>query len=237
MKSSPEICAGVIERLLKIKVGRIEYPEVEKTISPFYEGKGVRLDVYVKDTDRVFDIEIQTYKQEALPLRTRYYQSLVDCDALLKGQDYTELKESYVIFICLDDPLTAGLPLYTFQNLCTEDKTIALNDGSYKVFANAAAHDKEKDVELRAFLEYLKRRKATSDFTRRIDGIVADIKLNEKFRGDYIAVNLHERDITRAAKKEGRAEQKAEDEKIIAQKDAELERLRELLKANGIESK
>ena len=29
MRSSPEICAGVIERLLKIKVDRIEYPEVE----------------------------------------------------------------------------------------------------------------------------------------------------------------------------------------------------------------
>ena len=122
MRASPEICAGVIERLLKIKVGHIEYPEVEKTISPFYETKGVRLDVYVKDSDRVFDIEIQTYKQESLPLRTRYYQSLVDCDAIMKGQDYTELKESYVIFICLADPFTAALPVYTFRNLCAEDK-------------------------------------------------------------------------------------------------------------------
>ena len=90
-------------------------------------------------------------------------------------------------------------------------------------------------------MEYLKRRKATSDFTKRIDGIVADIKLNERFKGDYLAVNLHDRDMIRMGKEEGRAEgaaaQKAEDEKIIAKKDAELERLRELLKANGIESK
>ena len=55
----PEICAGVIERLLKIKVGHIEYPEIQKTLKPAYESKGVRFDVYVKDSDRVFDVEIQ----------------------------------------------------------------------------------------------------------------------------------------------------------------------------------
>ncbi len=33
----PEICAGVIERLLKIKVGHIVYPELQKTLKPAYE--------------------------------------------------------------------------------------------------------------------------------------------------------------------------------------------------------
>ena len=54
-----EICQELLERLLKIKIEHIEYPEIEKTISPYYETKGVRLDVYVKDSDKVFDIELQ----------------------------------------------------------------------------------------------------------------------------------------------------------------------------------
>ena len=102
----PEICKGVIERLLQIKIDRIEYPEFQKTISPFYTKKGVRLDVYVADSDRVFDVECQSYKVENIGKRTRYYQSMIDIDSLMKSADYSELKESYVIFICVDQTST-----------------------------------------------------------------------------------------------------------------------------------
>ncbi|MGP1503598.1 MAG: hypothetical protein ACTTI0_07955 [Treponema sp.] len=40
------ICRGVLERLLRMKIGKIEYPSLQKSISPFYESKGIRLDVY-----------------------------------------------------------------------------------------------------------------------------------------------------------------------------------------------
>ena len=46
---NPEISKELLERLLKIKIERLEYPELQKSISPYYEAKGVRLDVYVKD--------------------------------------------------------------------------------------------------------------------------------------------------------------------------------------------
>ena len=111
------ICKGVLERLLHIKVGKIEYPSLQKTITPFYESKGIRLDVYVSDPERVFDIEIQTSIPPALSKRTRYYQSLMDVDNLLRGQSYAELKESYVIFICTQDPFDKGLPIYEFCNI------------------------------------------------------------------------------------------------------------------------
>ena len=128
------ICKGVIERLLHIKVGKIEYPSLQKTIAPFYESKGIRLDVYVSDPERIFDIEIQTSIPPSLPKRTRYYQSLMDVDNLLRGQSYAELKESYVIFICTRDPFGKGLPVYEFRNVCTADGSIFLDDKSYKVF-------------------------------------------------------------------------------------------------------
>ena len=197
------VCKGVIERLLHIKVGGIEYPSFQKTIAPFYESKGIRLDVYVSEPNRIFDIEIQTSLPPELPKRTRYYQSLMDVDNLLRGQNYAELKESYVIFICTQDPFGKDLPVYTFRNVCGEDGTLFLNDKSYKVFYNVGAYGKEQEAELRAFLEYLCERRATSDFTERIDALVEKAKRNERFRSVYMSLNIREDDLRMAGEKIG----------------------------------
>ena len=197
------ICEGVIERLLHIKVGKIEYPSLQKTIAPFYESKGIRLDVYVSDPDRVFDIEVQTSIPPFLPKRTRYYQSLMDVDNLLRGQSYAELKESYVIFICTQDPFGKGLPVYTFRSVCGEDGSIFLDDKSYKVFYNVGAYDKEGEPELSALLQYLCERRATSGFTQHIDALVEKAKRNEKFRSWYMSLNIHEDDLRMAGEKIG----------------------------------
>ena len=110
-----DICKELLERLLKIQIERLEYPEIEKTISPYYETRGVRLDVYVKDSDKVFDIELQNFT-DLLGLRTRYYQSMIDADNLIKGEHYSDLPQSFIIFICTQDPFKQDLPIYTFQN-------------------------------------------------------------------------------------------------------------------------
>ena len=191
------ICKGVIERLLHIKVGKIEYPSLQKTITPFYESKGIRLDVYVSDPERVFDIEIQTSIPPSLPKRTRYYQSLMDVDNLLRGQSYAELKESYVIFICTQDPFGKSLPVYEFRNICTADGTLFLDDKSVKVFYNVGAYGKEDEPELSALLEYLCERRATSGFTQHIDELVEKAKRNEKFRSWYMSLNIWKDDLLR----------------------------------------
>ncbi len=191
------VCKGVLERLLRIKVGKIEYPSLQKTIVPFYESKGIRLDVYVAESSRVFDIEIQTSVPPDLPKRTRYYQSLMDVDNLLRGQSYAELKDSYVIFICTQDPFGRGLPVYTFENTCREDGSLFLNDKSYKVFYNVSAYGKEKDDELHALLRYLCKKQATSHFTQSIDELVETTKNNEKFRSLYMSLNIHKDDLLR----------------------------------------
>ncbi|MGI0528589.1 Rpn family recombination-promoting nuclease/putative transposase [Treponema socranskii] len=197
------ICKGVIERLLHIKVGKIEYPSLQKTIAPFYESKGIRLDVYVSEPKRIFDIEIQTSIPPSLPKRTRYYQSLMDVDNLLRGQSYAELKESYVIFICTQDPFDRGLPVYEFRNICTADGTLFLDDKSYKVFYNVDAYGKEDEPELSALLKYLCERRATSGFTQHIDELVEKAKRNEKFRSVYMSLNIREDDLRMAGEKIG----------------------------------
>lgn len=191
----PEICKGVLERLLQIKIAQIEYPELQKSISPFYTRKGVRLDVFVADSDKVFDVECQSYKVESIGKRTRYYQSMIDIDSLMKGASYSELKESFVIFICLDDPFDKDLPVYTFERTCKENKEIELGDKTHHLIFNAAAYDKEEDPELKDFLSFVKNNTAQSDFTRGIANMVQTKKFEQTFINEYLAWNLHDQDI------------------------------------------
>ena len=202
---NPEICKSILETLLNIQIEKLEYPELQKSISTYYESKGVRLDVYVKDSDKVFDIEVQNDSAISLPKRMRYYQSMVDMDSLLKGQDYSELKESFIIFICQYDPFTEGLPCYTFKNLCIQDKNLELCDETTKIIFNSTAYDKEKNVDIRKFLKYIRTKVPTSNLTDKINNMVEEQKENDKFRTEYLSMNLHDRDITRKAFAEGEA--------------------------------
>jgi len=198
-----EICTELLECLLNIKIDHVEYPELQKSLSAFYETKGVRLDVYVKDSDRVFDIEIQNNPELNLAKRTRYYQSMLDIDNLLKGEDYDTLKESYIIFICTFDPFGKNLSTYTFRNLCIEKANLELDDKTTKIIFNAEAFEKEKDVAISAFLRYISKRIPTDSFTEKLDSLVEKSKDNQKLRSEYLAMNLHDRDIKKQAYKDG----------------------------------
>ena len=200
-----EICIGVLERLLHIKIDHIEYPKLQKHLKPFYTSKGVRLDVYVKDSNRVFDVELQNRKFEALGKRTRYYQSMIDMDNLMKGEDYSKLKESFVIFICTDDPFGKNRPQYSFENVCLEDSEVELDDKVHKLIYNASSYKeaKDTDLELYNFLRFVNNNSAEDDFTDEISRLVEKIKANDKFKTEYMAVNLHERDIRVEAERNG----------------------------------
>ena len=67
-----------------------------------YDGKGIRFDVYTEDEkNTVYDIEMQTTSQKDLPKRSRYYQGMVDLNLIERGAKFKQLKNSYIIFICL----------------------------------------------------------------------------------------------------------------------------------------
>ncbi len=200
---NPDLCRGVIERLLGIKVERIEYPELQKEIRPYYSAHGVRLDVYVKDSNKIFDIEMQTTIPDDLPRRMRYYQSMIDVDSLVSGCEYETLKKSYVIFLCTKDPFGLGLPVYTFKTACKEMNNFVLDDGINKIFFNASAFASEKNLEIKGFLGYLCNGKPSNNFTEDIDQRVERLKLNEIFRSDYMMDALPLHDARQAGLKEG----------------------------------
>ena len=76
---------------------------------------------------KVRDIEMQNWHFDALGMRTRFYQSLIDADSLLRGMDYKNLPESIIIFICKDDPFSDGIQRYTFRTKCDESESANFN--------------------------------------------------------------------------------------------------------------
>ena len=211
----PKISAELVERLLHINVDHVEYPDLEKVIAPYYTSKGVRLDVYLKDSNKVIDIECQANLKPALGKRTRYYQSMIDIDCLMKGEEYDKLKESYILFICKNDPFKDekendfGLPCYTFRNVCKENGAVDLDDKSTKVIYNASAYEKEEDPLIRDFLHFIwTGEPGEDDLSSRLSKLVKQYKEDERSRSDYLVVNLHDYDIRYEALQEG-AQQKA----------------------------
>ena len=236
MSENLDLCKEFLEMLLNIKIESISLAQPETTLNVDFFAKGIRLDVFVKDdTDRIFDIEMQVIGKDYLPLRARYYQSVLDVSSLHAGEDYESLTESYVIFLCLDDIFHKGLPIYTFKSVCLEDQTLFLDDKTTKVFCNAQKYDKMPAEKLRTFFKFLVQKKPDeTDFSKTINEKVLKAKITEDSRRTFMTL---EQEIRLAAKhaaqaaaekasKEAyeKAYKEAEKEKEIALKEAEAEK-------------
>ena len=157
-------CRGLLERVLEIPIDRVEVSR-EKSIVYHPEYKGVRLDVYAKDECQShYNVEMQVKRKAALGKRSRYYQSQMDMELLLSGEDYSELPDTYVIFICDFDPFEEGKYRYTFKMTCKESVQTNLEDGRTIVFLNThGKNESEVPKELVTFLRYVKADLAESE--------------------------------------------------------------------------
>ena len=72
----------------------------------------------------------------------------MDVDSIQFGREYSALKDSYVIFLCLGDAFGRRLPVYTFRYRAEEDKNILMDDGTVNIFFNAAMYDKMRPESL-----------------------------------------------------------------------------------------
>ena len=232
MSENLDICKEFLEMLLNIQIESISLAQPEKTLDVEFFAKGIRLDVFVKDeTDRSYDIEMQVIGKKHLPLRARYYQSVLDISSLHAGDDYECLAESYVIFLCLEDIFHKGLPIYTFKSVCLEDPNLFLDDKTTKVFCNALKYDKMPAEKLRTFFKFLLENKPDeTDFSKTLSEKVLKAKIPEDSRRTFMTL---EQEIKLAAKhaaqeaaekasKEGyeKGYKEAEKEKEIAVKKA-----------------
>lgn len=99
-------------------------------------GRNITLDVHALDGNgEEIDIEIQGNPEGANIRRARYHSSVVDSRMLREGQNFKELRDSYVIFIYRHDKFRKGLPLYHIDRYISETKEV-IDDGSHIIYVN-----------------------------------------------------------------------------------------------------
>lgn len=202
---NPELCKRTIEVILGIEIDRIDYLEEQKTIDMSLDAKSVRLDVYVKDgANTVYNIEMQPVKRDNLPKRSRYYQGMIDLALIEKGEHYSKLNRSYVIFICSFDLFGKNRCVYTFENRCIEDSEISLGDETVKVFLNSRGDSTHLNSNLKAFLEYMNHKKESeNDFITMLDREVKKAKANLEWRREYMTLYIKFQEMMEEGREEG----------------------------------
>ena len=205
------ICKKMLEGTLRIRIEKIRYLETEKSITAPYRSKGIRLDVYVKDErNTVYNIEMQIRRLEgdALFKRTRYYQSMMDADLLAAGVDYDELNKTIIIFICPFDPFGEGRYMYTFENICLENKNLKLLDGATKIFLNTKGQIGDIDDTIRAFLQYVDGVVTDNSFVQEVEEEIRRVKLEEGERVNYMTFAMKMMEERKEGRKEGQRDER-----------------------------
>ena len=137
LENAPEC----IELMLRIIIGKKDLKVVKsQTEYPIksLQGRGVRFDVFARDSKgREYDIEIQRSDHGAEPRRARYNSALMDANALKPGEDFGNLRDTYVIFITENDVMKRGKDVYVF-NRVDKDDGFELCDGTHIIYVNGA---------------------------------------------------------------------------------------------------
>ena len=196
LEDNEDLCKELLELILEKPIREIQFRSKQKNIDVAYDGKGIRLDVYVEDGEStVYDIEMQTESLPELPKRTRYYQGMIDLDLIEKGAAYKELKKSYIIFICSQNPF-AGKTLhkYSFANVCLEDKEILLKDEAVKVFLTPEGKADDVTPKMKKFLHFISGGSPNDDFTSRLEEAVAKQKKSKKRKTEFMKFQLRMQD-------------------------------------------
>ena len=106
--------------------------------NPVVGGRNIRLDILAKEQNgKIFNVEVQRSNEGASEKRARFHSSMIDSRMLKAGQDFKELRESYVIMITQKDYLGYGLPSYTIHRYVEELGT-TFQDGSHIIYVNGS---------------------------------------------------------------------------------------------------
>ncbi len=188
---NPKFCKPFLERILGIKISRIEYPKSQETIDISTDAKSVRLDIYVEDgKETVYNIEMQTTENRNIPKRARYYQGMIDLNILEKGDNYKDLKCSFVIFVCTFDLFGEGRCIYTFENRCIQNLDLGFGDDTTKIILNTNGTMDDITPELKKLLDFIDGKEPGDDFTRELDEEVQSVRKSEKWRLDYMTLQM-----------------------------------------------
>ena len=132
------------EILLKIILNRedlkVQDVHVQHVIHNL-QGRSIRLDIYAVDLEgKLYDIEIQRDDKGAGVKRARYNSSLLTANATETGEEYNELRETYVIFITENDVLKGNLPIYHIERVILENGELFHNE-EHIIYVNSRIAD------------------------------------------------------------------------------------------------
>ena len=220
----------VLECLLQHPVGELMDVEPQREFKYTSDGKPIRLDIYTRDSGKVYDAEMQNLNHKSiesleLPKRSRFYQSMIDTDHLHKTGRYKNLPESAIMFICTFDPFDMGKGIYTFKEICEEDRNLRLDDGTAKIFYNCTYKGKDLSDDLKSFYEFVDSGEAGSTLTEKLERAVQEARKVEKWRSEY----MKEMVLLMDAEDEGIAKERINTEREARRADeaeAELEKAR-----------
>lgn len=210
-------CQRFLEMSLGFQIERIELSK-EKSIIYHPEYKGIRLDVYAKDENNThYNVEMQSVRKDELFRRARYYHSQIDMELLVTGAAYTELPNTYVIFICDFDPFSEGKYCYTIQSCCKELNGRIVHDGNYTIFLNTKGKNKKEVPEMLVkFLDFVgadlkeSMKEYDDEFVKALQKSVAHVKKSREMEERFMLLELVLHEERMAARAEGHAEGHAE---------------------------
>ena len=216
MKSNKGLCKRLVGSIMQQDIEDIVYIETEKTLQPYYDSRGIRLDVILADENHTrYNLEMQARNVISkagvalLPKRTRYYQSVIDMDMLKQGENFDQLNPLVLIFICTFDFYKEGRYVYTFKSRCLENLELELaNDVTVKL-VNAKGKQGQVNDLLKNFLEYVMTNKPVDDFTKDVERQVWAVKNDKKAREEYMVLQAKIREHEIVAYEAGEAQGEA----------------------------
>lgn len=123
-------------RIILNDTGIIVMKVIVQDVYSNLRGRGVRLDIHAVDSlGRHFNVEIQKDNSGVSVKRIRHNGALMDAENIQSGGDPKDLPDTYVIFICENDPYKAGLPVYTVEKRVKETGA-PYDDGMHYLFVN-----------------------------------------------------------------------------------------------------
>ena len=143
--------------------------------------------------------------------RVRYYQAQIDQETLKKGEDYDDLRESYIIFFCAFDPCGQDRRLYQFHYYEDNDRQLRLSTNSHVILINALGTKGQITPALAAVLDVMNRRRDNANpLAVRLVKEIDDYNRDKKRRRALMNLKMRLKDEWRHGLSEGRAEGRTE---------------------------
>lgn len=112
--------------------------QTQKDMKRLGGARSICLDAYGTDTaGKKYDMEIQREDKGADPHRARYHSSVMDVENLDAGQEFSQLPDTYTIFIIEKDFYHMGKPVYSIERINLDTGKL-FDDGEHILYVNGA---------------------------------------------------------------------------------------------------